>query len=224
MIKSFGCSFIFGTDLADDGRELPFPTASQFTWPALAAKHLGEPYLCRARGGSGNLQILERVLREISTGEQALYIISWTWVERFDYEDNDPRRMPNEWKTICPITDSDAAKAYYKYLHSEYRDKLNTLIYIKTAVDALVAAGCPFVMTYMDDLIFDQQWHAPASVLYLQDAVRPHLHAFNGKSFLEWSKQQGFEISPALHPLEPAHQAGFELIWPVIEQAYHSLV
>lgn len=220
-LKSFGCSFIFGTDLADDGRDLPVPTASNFTWPALAAQRLGIPYICRARGGSGNLQILERVLREVSQAQRDFYVIGWTWIERFDYEDNDPKRLPDEWRTICPISDSDAAKAYYKYLHSEYRDKLNTLIYIKTAVDALTSAGCPFVMTYMDDLIFDQQWHAPASVRYLQDAVRPHLESFQGKTFLEWSKEKGFEISPTLHPLEPAHQAALDVIWPKIQCNYN---
>jgi hypothetical protein len=35
---------------------------------------------------------------------------------------------------------------------------------------------------------------------------------FNGLTFLDWSKKNNFEISPTLHPLEPAHQAGFKLI------------
>jgi hypothetical protein len=35
---------------------------------------------------------------------------------------------------------------------------------------------------------------------------------FENKTFLEFSKQKGFAISPTLHPLEDAHQAAFELI------------
>jgi hypothetical protein len=35
---------------------------------------------------------------------------------------------------------------------------------------------------------------------------------FEDQTFLEWSKQKGFEISKSLHPLENAHQAAFELI------------
>jgi hypothetical protein len=38
------------------------------------------------------------------------------------------------------------------------------------------------------------------------------LTQFDGKNFLEFSKQKGFLISETLHPLEAAHQAGFELI------------
>jgi hypothetical protein len=35
---------------------------------------------------------------------------------------------------------------------------------------------------------------------------------FDNKNLLDWSKQQGFEISATMHPLEAAHQAAFELI------------
>jgi hypothetical protein len=35
---------------------------------------------------------------------------------------------------------------------------------------------------------------------------------FQEKTFLEYSKEKGFPISETLHPLEPAHQAAFELI------------
>ena len=96
QLKSFGCSFIYGSELADASANKIIP--SNNTWAAHLAGHLNYNYKCYARPGGGNLQILERVLREISGGKQALYIIGWTWIERFDYEDNDPRRTPNEWK------------------------------------------------------------------------------------------------------------------------------
>ena len=61
-LKSFGCSFIFGSELHDDGYGGPHATPSQHTWPALLAKDLGYDYQCYARPGSGNLRILNEVL------------------------------------------------------------------------------------------------------------------------------------------------------------------
>ena len=64
-LKSFGCSFIWGSDLPDDGRNLPRATASRLTWPALLAQDLEYEYECHARPGAGNLQITERLLNQI---------------------------------------------------------------------------------------------------------------------------------------------------------------
>ena len=43
-VKSFGCSFIFGSELSDDGYGGPYATPSQLTWPAHLARHLGHGY------------------------------------------------------------------------------------------------------------------------------------------------------------------------------------
>jgi len=219
-LTSFGCSFIFGTDLHDDGRNGPHATPSNHTWPALCAQQLGLEYRCRARGGSGNLQILDQVLRELSDPTPAVFVIGWTWIERFDYEEVGTGRPPNEWQTVCPVSTTAASKQYYRYLHSEFRDKLTTLIYIKTAIDMLKQQRRPFVMTYMDDLMLDQTWHAPASVQLLQEYVRPYLCTFEGQTFLDYSRTHNFEISSTLHPLEPAHAAVAKLIMPGIKQVF----
>jgi hypothetical protein len=215
MLKSFGCSFIFGSDLADDGRDQHRATPSQLTWCAHLARDLGQNYECHARPGSGNLQILERVLNQIPTSTpKDLFVIGWTWIDRFDYYNPhyNPRTSLTPWSTIMPIDTNDTAKMYYRDLHSEYRDKFTSLTYIKLAADSLEQQGIPYIMTYMDELLFDQRWHTSPAVLSLQEQVRPCMTTFDGKSFLEWSKQKGFPISETLHPLEPAHQAAFELI------------
>ena len=102
IVKSFGCSFIFGTDLADAGHGTD---ASNFTWPALIAQQLGTKYICRAQGGIGNFIILRRILENISMdrGQNAFYIISWTWIDRFDYlvENTDPK-LNEQWHTTAP--------------------------------------------------------------------------------------------------------------------------
>lgn len=209
-LKSFGCSFIFGTDLHDDGRDLQFPTPSQHTWPALLAKRHGCEYQCYARGGSGNLEIAEQILVQLTVDtDPAIYVIGWSWIDRFGYTESTPRHF---WKTIMPVDTDKKAELYYRDIHSEYRDKLTTLMNIKLAIDALTAANKKFIMTYMDGLMFDTQWNTSPAVSMLQGYCEPHMTRFDNKSFLEYSKEKGFEISPTLHPLEAAHESAAELI------------
>ena len=203
IVKSFGCSFIFGTDLPDAGRGEPKARASFLTWPALIAQNKKAGYRCYARPGAGNLQILERLMSQIACNEYALYIIGWSWIDRFDYTNQDN----NQWCTIMPIDTDLTAKTYYKELHSQYRDKLTSLMWIKLAIDTLQQRGYPFIMTFMDDLIFEKPWHTTPALTDMQDYIRPHLTQFDNTNFLNWSKQKGFEISQTLHPLESAHQA-----------------
>ena len=213
-LLSFGCSFIFGNELADDGRDGPWATASRLTWPAHLARALGRSYECHARAGSGNLQIMAQVLDQVpNSGPEDLFVIGWTWIDRFDYypvNPTDASRSP--WRTIMPIDRNKVAGIYYKYLHSEYRDKLTNLVYVKTALDALQQRGIPFVMTYMDDLLFDQAWHTTPATQFLQDQLRPHMTDFDGKNFLSWSRENKYSVSDAWHPLEQAHEAAGQLM------------
>lgn len=209
ILKSFGCSFIFGTDLHDDGFGNGYATASDYTWPALLAKKLNLTYDCFAQPGSGNLQILERLLNELTNSEPTFYVVGWSWIDRFDYYDSDSIRW-SKWKTIMPVDQDTVSHTYYRHLHNQYKDKLTTLIYIKTAISALKQKGCQFIMTAMDDLIYEDQWHTSPAVLELQQSIVPHIRKFENKTFLDWSKDQGFEISPTMHPLEAAHNAAAE--------------
>ena len=218
ILKSFGCSFIFGTDLTDASYH-GLTAGSQMTWPALLAADLDYKYQTHSRPGSGNLRILETVLQQSTEVESSVFVIGWTWIDRFDYTVAPTVEFnhwdfvgSNQWKTIMPVDRDLLAQTYYRDLHSQFRDKLTTLIYIKTAIDTLKQKHIPFVMTYMDDLIFETQWHITPAILDLQDYIRPYITTFEGQTFLEFSKEKGFPISETLHPLEDAHQAAFELI------------
>lgn len=204
-LKSFGCSFVFGNDLADTtGDCLTHP--SQSTWPALLAQHLGYDYTCHARPGSGNLQILEKVLNQANTVDNDLFVINWTWIDRFDYYNADYDGCPwNDWFTIMPVDTTNVAKTYYRDLHSEYRDKFTSLSYIKLAIDTLEQQRIPFIMTYTDRLLFDQQWHTTPAVTALQLSTQPKMMLFEGQTFLDWSRDHGYPISAEWHPLEDAH-------------------
>lgn len=218
-LKSFGCSFIYGTDLADDGRGFLVSKPSQLSWPSLFAQDLNYTYECYARPGSGNLRILEKLLTQAHNNDDSLFVIGWSWIDRFDYTSIPSQpTVPSEyvgnevWSTIMPIDTDTRAKNYYRDLQSQYRDKLTSLIYIKTAIDTLRKKNIPFIMTYMDELLFETEWHSTDSIIELQTSIRPYMTKFENQTFLDWSKKKGFPISETLHPLEQAHQAGFELI------------
>jgi hypothetical protein len=213
ILKSFGCSFIFGTDLSDDGHNDLYANGSYLTWPALWAKDLSYQYQTYSRPGSGNLQILERVLSQAADSVPASFVIGWTFIERFDYLRDDHENWPGApWKTVLPHLKEESTECYYKHFHSQLKDKLCTLIYIKTAIDTLKQKNIPFVMTYADELIFETQYHTNATVIDLQNYVRPYMTMFDGKTFLEYSRANNYPISDTAHPLELAHRSAFELI------------
>jgi len=212
-LKSFGCSFIFGTDLHDDSRYLAKATYSNYTWPALLAKQHNWDYSCYARPGAGNLEITERVLSQLTDVEPAVYVIGWSWIDRFSFTTTEEHKLwRSPWQTVMPVDTDPAAETYYKHYHSELRDKITSLINVKTAIDSLKASGNKFIMTYMDDLMFDTRWNTTPAVSALQGYCKPYMTRFDNKNLLEWSKENGFEISQTQHPLEAAHNAAFQLI------------
>ena len=225
-LKSFGCSFIYGSELSDeilyDRSKRQPPRHSNLTWPAHLARHLNYDYLCYARPGSGNLQIAEKVLTHLATNEQALFIINWTFIDRFDYVDiNNPlKSRPDQWpawSTIMPIDETAIAKTYYKDLHSEIRDKLTTLMSVKLVLDTLRQKNCPFIMTYMDDLMFDKRWHTTPAITDMQDYILPHMSTFDGLNLQQFAKKNGYPITSIGHPLEQAHAAAGELMIKVFD-------
>lgn len=212
-LTSYGCSFIFGSDMSDAEMIPGTPgKPSKHSWPALLAKYFGRRYHCRAYPGCGNLLIAERImldLKQKTTQPDPFYIIGWTWIDRFDY--NDPDKVDN-WNTLRPNDQDDLAQIYYRNLHSEYRDKLNSLMIIKLVIDTLNQHKIPFLMTYMDDLLLDKTYNVSESVLYLQECVRPFIMDFEGTNFLSWSKKNHYPVSHSFHPLEQAHAAAAELL------------
>jgi hypothetical protein len=221
-LKSFGCSFIYGSELSDEDGNVSGQLDthySRLTWPAHLARHLGYEYITYARPGSGNLQIAETVLSQLATNEHALFVIGWTYIDRFDYVNTETSNkwpgMP--WSTLMPVDTTDVANTYYKNLHSEMRDKLTTLMSIRVVIDTLKQKNYPFIMTYMDDLMLDQRWNTTPAITDLQDYIRPHMTTFEGQNFQQWSKKNGHAITDAGHPLESAHCAAGKLMIKVFD-------
>jgi hypothetical protein len=78
---------------------------------------------------------------------------------------------------------------------------------IKLVIDTLNQKNIPFIMTYMDDLMFDQRWNTTPAVADLQEYVQPHVTSFDNLNFVNWSKKNGYPITEIGHPLEAAHAA-----------------
>jgi hypothetical protein len=91
-------------------------------------------------------------------------------------------------------------------------DKLASLMTIRTVIDSLRERNFPFVMTYMDDLLFDRSCNTTPAIQILQDYVKPYMTQFEGKTFLDWSRSHDYPESANWHPLEQAHAAGAKLM------------
>ena len=215
-IKSFGCSFIFGSDLKDCDYTPPWAKGSPSTWPSLLAQKLDAGYECHARPGSGNFQITERILNQLQTSKNDVFIVCWSWIDRFDHFKD--AKAWQSWNTLLPGARDQLSQTYYKYLHTEYSDKLNTLIKIKLVIDILTQHNVRFLMTYIDRLMFDQQFNTSPAVTYLQSCILPYMTLFEGQTFLEWSKQKGFAESATWHPLEEAHSAAADYMINVFDK------
>jgi hypothetical protein len=206
-LKSFGCSFTYGSDLADC--DITHFGPSRQTWPALLAKSLDLEYECYAFPGIGNLQIMNSVLEQCSLTDPAVFVINWTWLDRFDF-------MAPEtefWVTLRPDGNTKEHQLYYKHFYNQYHTMLTNSIYIKTIIDILQLQNIQFIMTLMDTTLFDivdPLWQDPRSISFMQKQIKPYIIDFDNDTFLNWSKKKGFQISETLHPLEPAHQAAFE--------------
>jgi hypothetical protein len=208
-LKSFGCSFTYGSDLNDC--DIPEYGPSRSTWPALLAKYYNLTYECYAWPGIGNLRIMNEVLTHLSFNDPSVYVINWTWADRFDFIEP----LTEYWHTLRPDGDTPAHNQYYRHFYNQYHTMLTNNCYIKTTGDMLISRGVKFIMTLMDKTLFDvvdPNWQDPRSISLLQKEISPYITWFNNQTFLEFSKEKGFPISETLHPLEAAHQAGFELI------------
>lgn len=203
-LKSFGCSFIYGDDLADTHLfEDPW---SAYTWPSLLARDLDIRHECYAKSGAGNLQIYQTLCNQLADPEPAIFVVGWTWIDRFDYCNNE------QWHTIRPTGTNTVEKFYYKNLHSQYADKLLNLSLITSALTLLLQQQRKFIMACQDQLLFETEWHCDPAIELLQAQLKNHMTWFDGTTFLDWAKSNNYPISKNWHPLEDAHRAAFELI------------
>ena len=209
-VIAFGDSFTRGDELANfNCPDNAFVQYSISTWPALIAKSLNCDYNCYAIGGKGNQWISWQVAAQVK--QDTLYIVNWSWFERFDYID----LVTDKWRTTHPRHEENLDHYFYRNLDSDIWNLHRNLQQIHSTISLLKQNNINFIMTCLDphysfaycDLrppeIKRSTWIN--AILNLQKQILPHIVDFEGLSFLEWSKQNSFKLGPNGHPLEEAH-------------------
>ena len=209
-VVAFGDSFTRGDELTNwncpDNAFVPYSIS---TWPALIAKSLNCDYKCYAIGGRGNQWISYQVSSKIK--KDTLYIVNWTWFERFDYID----LTTDDWTTTHPRHKDKLDHYFYRNLDSNIWNLHRNLQQIHSTISLLKQNNVNFIMTCLDthySLTYNDM-RPPSlrtaawinAISSLQEQVLPHIVDFEGISFLEWSKHNSFELGPNGHPLEHAH-------------------
>lgn len=194
ILASFGCSFVWGTDLPDCSDNQP----SALSWPALIAQDLGYEHFCFAQGGRGNLFVAHQIQCKAHCAD--LVVVNWTYLDRYDTLD-DQRR----WRTALPL-DRDH-EIYFARYQNDYRDKLLALVMIKNCIDYLQSQHTPFLMTWQDPLLFDIKYHTSAATYRLQKEIRPYFTDFGGMNHCEWAAKQGHSVTLQGHLDSAGHRA-----------------
>ena len=223
-IKTFGDSFLYGSDLADDptdvktvnervkevGRKGAF---SKLTWPALVADQLKVNYHSHAMGGVSNSYIARKTIQYASA--DALNVIQWTWIDRSEYYNI----IQKDWQTIRPSSTDSKSTQWYKQYHSELQDKWQSLMLITSVLRYLEESAMPYVCHVLDHLLLDQEYYVPAYITKLQEYLKPRVTWFpDNRTFFEWAKMEKFPISDNWHPLEQAHEEAAKIMHPEYER------
>jgi hypothetical protein len=216
-IIGFGDSFVFGSELQNnhDGSQ---------SWIGQAAQKLGCDYLTTAVPGCGNDAIARQIYSYFSNNpvSDTLAVINWTWTNRWDFYIVEhetwitlgPTCVPEKLKDLVERTEAEDMIEFYKHRanSSLVWNKIRNLQTIYAVQSYMRQKGINSIQTYMDNHLFDTQFHAPDYIKELQNLVNPDMQRFEGMNFVEWAYHNGFPVTdPGLHPLEPAHAAACEL-------------
>ena len=224
-IIAFGDSFTWGSDMADTVRHFeynewpeerkratPFrDTYSRSTWQALLAQDLKVDYVCLAEQGCSNQSIVRRFFENVNLIEAGDTVsLNFTWRDRFDFYNDET----GDWETIRPsgTEDSKYYEMYYRHIQSSHWDQIESLKAINLIINYLRLNNINFITTCIDDLIYHDEHHTSPLIKTLQEQNEECIWWFEGKGFHQWSKDNGFKISPMWHPLEDAHKAAYEYI------------
>jgi len=215
-IVSFGDSFIFGTEIKNNNN-------GHAAWPGLIASDIGVEYETYAIPGCGNEAITRQILAYFSNNpsNNVLAVINWTWGLRWDFYIPTSENWVTLGLTCVPsklidyVTEYEAERIINFYRdypgHSIIWDKFRTFQTMYTAQQLLKSLGVVAIQTYTDAELWDQTWHSPDYIKIMQESVQGPMLDFEGRTFLDWSRHNGFKITEAWHPLDDAHRAAADL-------------
>lgn len=209
-ILSAGCSFIQGNELGD---EHPF---SQFTYPALLAKHFHVPYDSVAYASASNQGIANRLF-QYNDYNNTLVIVQWTYPSRFgvnlSYSYTDKKGQKQTWFDLAPnnwdlqnVFDDDQSYAFklkelgidklsntvFKHFGNDENFLFQTKLCIESTKNFLMNKKVPFVFFCTTPLA--------------------DTNTFDNLGFIEWCDKHSFPKGKYNHPLHDAHQFACEYI------------
>ena len=211
-VIAIGDSFLAGSELTDP----------KSTWPSLFANKYQLEYVCLAKPGH-TIQFVVRTLFETlhKESQDCLFVIHWPNALRMEYVDH----QNDTWIQINPNAilfgneySSEIQTMYYKHMNSLLGDKWHSLLMISSALHILQQTNHRYVMTAVDDFMFDTTFHNPPYVEFLQASCQDYIHWFDTMTFLKWTEANKFAIGQRGHPLEQAHQCAFEYFEPVYKK------
>jgi hypothetical protein len=217
-IVSFGDSFVFGSEQQNNND-------GSLGWIGRAAKKLTCEYHSSSVPGCGNDHIARQIYTWFTNNsvKDTLAVINWTWMNRWDFYIVEhetwitlgPTCVPEKLKHLVERTEAQDMIDFYKTRanSSITWNKFRNLQTIYAVQSYLKQKNINVIQTYMDYELFDQTYHAPDYIRELQALVKPAMQLFEGKNFVDWSRDKGFEVTPAPgdHPLEQAHAAACDL-------------
>jgi len=213
-IVSFGDSFIYGSELKREAH----------SWVSQCAEKLGVEYETTAKPGCGNEYISQQILSYFTnnTKENTLAVINWTWGLRYDFFVSGKEQwttlggdcLPSTLEPLVGLVQAEKILEFYNTYagKSILWDRWRSLQTIYTSQQFLKLHKIKNIQTYMDYMLWDTEFHCPDYIRTLQDLTKTELQSFEGKNFLDWSYDHGFEVTETwLHPLEDAHKAACKL-------------
>jgi hypothetical protein len=216
-IVSFGDSFVFGSELKGN-------LDGSLAWIGLSARQLDVDYKTLSVPGCGNENITRQIFTYFSNNasKNTLAVINWTWGARWDFYIPGVEEwitlgltcVPSKLEKLISTQEAQRIIDFYRDYpgYSTLWDKFRTLQSMYASQQYLKSLGVPSIQTYMDYEMWDCEFHAPDYIQTLQDLTRGSMLDFEGKNFLDWSKENKFKVTdPGWHPLEDAHVAAKNL-------------
>jgi len=158
-IVSFGDSFIFGSELADNAN-------GDKSWVALAAAELNCDYQTTAEVSVGNEHIAQQIYRYFSNNKttNTLAVINWTWSMRWDFYllkakkwvSLGPTCEPTKLRNYITVSEAQELIGFYnRYTGAaDEWNQFRSLQAIYGAQQFLKSHGIINVQTYMDHELF----------------------------------------------------------------------
>ena len=126
-----------------------------------------------------------------------------------------------DWAVTHPRHEEKLDHYFYRNLDSDIWNLHRNLQQMHSTISLLKQNNIDFIMTCLDthySLAYNVSRYGNwvNAISSLQKQVNHHIVDFEGMSFLEWSKHEGFELGPNGHPLEKAHIEAAKYINTVI--------